>query len=120
MTSPTQRKRGAPKGNLNALKHGFYAKHFTPEEQARLGKTPEDMQEEINILCVFRDRLTGDLTKANGFHKAEVAKLNTLTTICLAIGTLKRGQAFLHGKVSSVDQAIEEALMTKRTEWILA
>lgn len=27
---------GAPKGNCNALKHGLYAKHYTPEQKEEL------------------------------------------------------------------------------------
>ena len=42
---------GAPKGNTNALKHGLYAKHFSPEEQTRLRKmSPEDYRHEIAMM----------------------------------------------------------------------
>jgi len=42
MTPTTGRKPGAPPGNLNALKHGLYAKHFTPEMLPELKNMPPD------------------------------------------------------------------------------
>src|SRR5512143_3117737 len=33
---PPRKGRGAPKGNSNALRHGLYAKHFTPDERQRM------------------------------------------------------------------------------------
>ncbi len=39
---------GAPKGNTNALKHGLYAKHYTPAERAELRRMlPDDLQHEM-------------------------------------------------------------------------
>ncbi len=33
---PTGGKPGAPEGNKNALKHGLYAKHYTPQSRSDL------------------------------------------------------------------------------------
>ena len=42
---------GAPKGNTNALKHGLYAKHYSPEEQKELRRMSfDDLQHEINAM----------------------------------------------------------------------
>ncbi len=42
MNPKSPRKRGAPKGNHNALKHGLYAKHYTPEILPELQNMPTD------------------------------------------------------------------------------
>ena len=51
---PPRRKRGAPPGNQNARKHGFYAKFLTPEEQDALVKARQAdfLVEEIAMLRV--------------------------------------------------------------------
>jgi uncharacterized protein YjcR len=42
---------GAPKGNTNALKHGLYAKQYSPEEQKELRRMSfDDLQHEINAM----------------------------------------------------------------------
>jgi uncharacterized protein YjcR len=44
---------GAPKGNTNALKHGLYAKLYSPEQKADLKKMAlDDLAHEINAACV--------------------------------------------------------------------
>ncbi len=111
---------GARKGNHNALKHGFYAKHFSPEELKTLHKTPEDLQAQIDILTVYGNRITKDLAAKETYSEADLRKMHTLMKIFIAIGTLKRDQAFLFGKVSSADRVIEEALKKQREKWILA
>ncbi|GAH01680.1 unnamed protein product [marine sediment metagenome] len=50
------RKREGQTGNLNALKHGFYSKHFLKVEIMDLVKA-EDLQEEIGMLQVVIRRL---------------------------------------------------------------
>ncbi len=49
-----RKKRGAPPGNRNARKHGFYSKSLTPEQQARfeLARHADLLAEEIATLRV--------------------------------------------------------------------
>ena len=45
---------GAPKGNTNALKHGLYAKHYTPEQRNELRRMAyNDLRHEINAARVI-------------------------------------------------------------------
>ena len=50
----TRKKRGAPKGNQNARKHGFYSKVLDEKEQAAYDKaiSVEGIDEEIALLRV--------------------------------------------------------------------
>ncbi len=50
---------GAPKGNSNALSHGFYSKHFTAEEQAYIDEISGDsLIHEANLLRAVLRRLS--------------------------------------------------------------
>ena len=50
---------GAPKGNTNALKHGLYAKRYSPEETAGLRKMqPEDLflwKSMVSLLSLLKE-----------------------------------------------------------------
>ena len=52
-------KRGAPPGNQNALKHGFYAKRLTPEQRDALAeaRNADHLVEEIATMRVKIDAL---------------------------------------------------------------
>jgi hypothetical protein len=48
------RKRGAPLGNTNALKHGFYARAFHDAEQSEVADLdPSSLENEIQLMRVF-------------------------------------------------------------------
>jgi len=56
--SPPKSHRGAPRGNKNALKHGFYARHFDKVDLADLKAVSFDgLNDEITMLRVFMRRL---------------------------------------------------------------
>ena len=54
MTTKVERKRGAPKGNQNARKHGFYSKVLNEAEQLdfELATGVEGIDDEITLLRV--------------------------------------------------------------------
>lgn len=52
-----RRKRGAQPGNKNALKHGFYASHFNPNEISSLKNVRNGLEDEINMLRLSMQRL---------------------------------------------------------------
>ena len=57
-----KRKRGAPLGNQNARKHGFYSKHFTPEQLMQLEDANDlkDLGPEIALMRVKLNTLLED------------------------------------------------------------
>jgi hypothetical protein len=60
------RKRGAPPGNKNALKHGFYSRAFTKEEQCEWeSATNGRLQPEINLFKVLIARTARMLKPIN-------------------------------------------------------
>jgi len=114
---------GAPKGNTNALKHGLYAKHFSPEEQTRLRKmSPEDYRHEIAMMRLavsnlfqiqvqlhkmveeaLRDKQSCDVEALSKIS-------NSLSLAVTALNTVARTHALLNGTDTSVNDAFEDAL----------
>ncbi len=132
MTKPkpkAKRKRGggAPRGNKNALKHGFYAKAFTADEKKRLDDQGAlDVLAEINLIRVSLDKLSQqiDFTKVTRtdnnkteFRDAHyLSQLNTLSTMTGAIATLVRTHYLTHGKSGDIQSSIMAALEELRLE----
>ncbi len=113
----------APKGNKNALKHGLYSKHFSAEEQTRLGKmSPEDYRHEINMMRVavrnvfeIQVRLhkeVEELMNAGRAYDVEaLAKItNSLSLAMTALNTTARTFALFNGTEPKVTDAFDEAL----------
>ena len=114
---------GAPKGNTNALKHGLYAKHFSPEEQAGLrGSSSKDYSYEINMLRVVVKRLFKIHSALNALledllrsrQPCDVDALsrisNSLSLAVTTLNTTARTHALLTGNDTSVIDAFEQAL----------
>ncbi len=110
------------KGNTNALKHGFYSRRFTQEENLALERTRQDTLDEIACLRIHANRVNAWLLEKEpgDFDQAYFAAVNTLVNINIAIGTLLRTQALISGRSSNVEKSIEEAIIAAKERWILA
>ena len=88
MTAITpKRKRGAPAGNKNAVKHGFYATHFNPQENADFeSMKPLGVFDEIQLIRALMRRVLA--SSATVTTHAE--NLETLRVISLATHALTR------------------------------
>lgn len=113
---------GAPKGNTNALKHGFYSRQFTKELNEALSHARLDVLDEIACLRAQAIRVNDWLLQRdpNELDEAYFAAVNTLVNISIAIGTLLRTEALITGKSSNIEMAIEEAVLSMKERWILA
>lgn len=132
-TKTKGRKQGAQPGNKNALRHGFYSRQFTKDENAQLdSQEPTDMKSEIAVLRVCINRLLDQLyfepvylpaKDANGAAIQSdirddhyLKQLNTLATISQSIATLARTQHLITGKGGEIIDTIEQALEEIRLE----
>ena len=105
----------APKGNRNALKHGLYATHFTPEVQARLRKmSPLDFQEEISLMRVVVKNLFEVHNRLYTQGPLDVEEFRKISnSLALAVATLNaavRSYALFHAQDCSENNSIEAAL----------
>lgn len=79
---------GAPRGNRNALKHGFYSRTFSPTERSALNTSLlGDFQDEIDLLRVLIARVASLVAKEKHLPAGEV--LATLRAVTLAVRRLE-------------------------------
>jgi uncharacterized protein YjcR len=100
---------GAPPGNKNALKHGFYSKRFTPEEQGLLSMDA-DLLHEVKLLRAFVYRISGMLSDKKEYSERDRALLALVVEFCTSIGSLITRRAFQTGKVMDIQKVIMLAL----------
>ena len=113
---------GAPKNNVNALKHGFYARQFKATELKDLetileGGTQANLLDEIAMLRVTIRRT---LELAKGIDDLETATkwLSVLGASATRIATLLRTQKLLGSDQPGLD-AISMAIEQLTQEWHL-
>jgi hypothetical protein len=75
LISPNPRKPGGQPGNHNAIKHGYYARHFRAAEIKDLENITPGLQDEINMIRVFIRRVVaGADPKASKEENLEVLR----------------------------------------------
>ena len=92
------KRRGAPQGNQNAYKHGFYSAAFRQAEQDRLGESaPADLVDEISLIRVSIARCLAALQSKDQERDidAELAILRTINLGALSINSLVRTRLML-------------------------
>jgi hypothetical protein len=87
-----QPKRGAPPGNKNALKHGFYSRALTEQEQRDSSAASGRFRDEINLLKVLVYRIALSLKTPEGGEPVLSFReyLETLQALSMAISRLYR------------------------------
>jgi hypothetical protein len=87
MSMSPKRPRGAPRGNTNAFKHGFYTRRLKKNDLNGVESTDTSgLVEEIALIRVFTRRLLeSSLNNASFYDLAE-----TLRILCLASSTITR------------------------------
>ena len=117
-----RRLRGAPLDNLNALKHGFYARKFRHADLVDLADTQfKGLGEEMNMLRVhMRAIIEQSSTAADLLENLEVLRVLALAATSLA--RLAKTQKYLEGSgigwstLAELSALIEETNQKLRTE----
>ena len=114
------KKPGAPPGNLNALKHGFYSRNFKPLELRDLDAAlAEGLENEIAMLRVAARRLfeTFQIDRLPDLDPdLACSLLSALGLASLRVGSLMRVQTMLSGSSDPVSTALAEALAQVQKE----
>ncbi len=112
--------RGAPKGNLNALKHGFYSRLFHAAEANDLpGDDSGSLQHEITLLRVMIRRTMEladgieDLKEATRALDALGAAASRLASLLRAEKTLNSSNSLLADEISTAIQQVNQDLRSK-------
>lgn len=104
------KRRGAPPGNLNALRHGFYARAFDEGERADLDEAAGmGLDAEIAALRVAARRVLERLDGDKSSFEA-IALLNSLGAAELKVASLLKTKKYLTGEGAGLDGALEQAL----------
>ena len=105
---------GAPQGNRNAFKHGFYSRAFTPQELREMSRIMKDeglsLTHEIAILKLLTRRVL----------LSEIQPAVAYALVCRGIGQLTRSLRALKdlGEYHTIfDTAIQQALDSLAQEW---
>jgi len=117
MPPPSPSHRGAPLGNLNALKHGFYTRRLKKRDLTGVESTDvKNLVEEIAIVRVFTRRLIESLNpEADAYEVAGALKI-----LCVALATITRAmkaQQWLAINGGGVDDEISIAIQEVYAEF---
>jgi hypothetical protein len=124
---PARGRGGAKPGNKNALKHGFYSKHFNITENKRIeGSDTFSIEGEIELIRVCIDRLAKELSFENITHTDEkgnesrdrhyLEQLDTLSIMTQSLSTMIRTHHLTRGKGGVVEKGILDAMEELRLE----
>jgi hypothetical protein len=105
-----KRKRGAPPGNTNAFRHGFYSPSFTSGEMRSLDSNVKgEFHDEINLARINANRLAELLKdyKTMPFQDV-VSASNALTNYLDRIQSLSRAQKFVYQNQTTIKKALDE------------
>jgi hypothetical protein len=112
--------RGAPKGNLNALKHGFYSRLFRSDEAADLvDDTSASLEHEITLLRVMIRRTMeladgiDDLREATRVLDALGAAAGRLSNLLRTQKSLNQGHSLWADEISIAIQQVNSELRKK-------
>lgn len=114
---------GAPKGNSNALKHGFYSRTMRKSEIADL-KMLEDAGIQANLvdeIALMRVTIQRTLVLAEGINDLDTAIrwLEVLGASATRIATLLRTQSLLTPTGQTDLDAISQAIAQLTVDWRL-
>jgi hypothetical protein len=113
--------RGAPKGKLNALKHGFYSRLFRGSESSDLeDELPGSLENEITLLRVMMRRTMeladgiDDLREATRVLDALGAAAGRLANLLRTQKSLRAPQTGVADEISVAIQQVNQELRHKR------
>jgi hypothetical protein len=115
------RKRGGQPNNGNAVKHGLYAKNYTPIELAELpAAMAANLDEEIAMMRICMARVF-DATQQEDVNLEQLQDLlGSLGVAATRLSGLLKTQKLLSGDHAAIASAITEALAAVVKEFCLA
>jgi len=115
-TSPPRR-RGAPLGNLNNFKHGFYSRRLKKRDLTGVESTDvSGLVEEIALIRVYTRRLIESFDPNGDFYQ-HADLLRILCVASSAITRIIRAQYLISSTGSGIDDEIAEAIRQVNAEF---
>ena len=102
--------RGAPRGNKNALKHGFYSRQLEPSDlEGFKDLDPLSLDNEIILFRAMLRRLVASSRGLTDFDRLS-GLLRTLAFASLSLTRLMRTRYLIQGKSSLLSDEVDEAI----------
>ena len=102
--------RGAPRGNKNALKHGFYSRELDLTDlDGFKNLDPLSLDNEIILMRVMVRRLVASSRGVTDFDRLS-SLMRTLTFASLSLTRLMRTRYLIQGKSSMLSNEVDEAI----------
>jgi hypothetical protein len=115
-TSPPRR-RGAPPGNLNNFKHGFYSRRLKKRDLIGVESTDiSGLAEEIALIRIYTRRLIESFDPNGDFYQ-HADLLRILCVASSAITRIIRAQCLISSTGSGIDDEIAEAIRQVNAEF---
>lgn len=110
--------KGAPRGNKNALKHGFYSRKFLDSENEDLDQINEisDLVHEIYLLRILVRRLF-TLIEDEPVLKEKIALVYVISDAAAKLSTLIRTQKFITGEGNEATNLLLSLIDDVSKEW---
>lgn len=100
------RPRGAPVGNLNALKHGFYSRAFLHKELADLDEDNSGLEAEVKLTRVALRRVAELMQRKRNVEDV-CALMSAIGVGAMRVGSLLKIKRYLSGEGDSNASALE-------------
>jgi hypothetical protein len=103
------RKGGAPPGNQNALKHGFYSHSFTRFDLKRLENNVQgELKDEEELVRLLIDYSVHSMKDENMNHDRYIIALRTVSLALGRIESIHRSRKAIYDNTTTMEKAIEE------------
>jgi hypothetical protein len=103
------RKVGAPPGNNNALKHGFYSHSFTRSDLKRLENNVQgELNDEEELIRVLIDYTVNSMKDEKMNHDRYVVALRAVSLASGRIESIHRSRKAVYDNQTTLDQVWEE------------
>ena len=117
MTLSSPRRRGAPLGNQNNFKHGFYSRRLKKRDLTGVEATDSaGLLEEIALIRVYIRQMVESFDPTSGFYE-HADFLRILCLASLAITRIIKAQYFLTTTGSGMGDEISEAIRQVNEEF---
>ena len=104
--SSSKHRRGAPPGNQNARKHGFYSSRYPASAQAEGNPPSLDLQAEIDFIRHSMQRVIA-LGEPQTYHEA-VDYLRALSLAATALTRLVRAHRYINPALDPRDELVHD------------
>jgi hypothetical protein len=112
--TPPRRRRGAPLHNLNALKHGFYARKYRSSDLEDLAECKfTGLAEEMTMLRVYMRGVIEQSASVSSLSES-IEVLRALALATASLTRMAKAQKFLEGDPESI---LTEALREVTKDW---